>query len=139
VQGYLFGADDRATRWPAFSVMRLALGCCLVLLAAAGSHAQCALAESEILAPAGGLPDQRAYELITPPETNGALFTIRNEAEGVFETPEVSPDGESVTFNTGGLLSGMEGNGVIDAYQAIRTGDGWEVRTVEPTGAQSPS
>jgi hypothetical protein len=116
---------------------RITLVCCLWLCLLAASQVRSASAETEVLAPEGGLPDNRAYELVTPPETGGALFTVVNEALGAFETREVRPDGNSVLFNTLGLLPGMEGNGAVDAYQATRGPDGWHVTTVEPTGAQS--
>lgn len=115
----------------------LATACSIALLAAGWGSPSSAFGLSPVVAPQGGLPDNRAYELVTPPETNGALFAVRNEGEGVLETEPVRADGGSVIFNTQGLLLGMEGNGKLDAYQSVRSSAGWITKTVEPSGAQA--
>ena len=91
-------------------------------------------------APIAGLPDGRAYELVTPPDTNGRPPTaapLGAPIEG-FATSLAAPSGDSVVFETvGGALPGMNGNGVSDRYRAVRGGGGWESRIASPSGAQS--
>jgi hypothetical protein len=87
------------------------------------------------------LPDCRAYELVTPPSTNGhvphgiAFPVIR------FLTLEASPLGDKVSFVTeGGSLPGLEGgtgafNG--DPYLATRGPKGWITASSGPDGTES--
>jgi hypothetical protein len=82
------------------------------------------------------LPDCRAYELVTPSDTNG------REPVGRFitrETELAAGDGSNLLFTTfGGSLGGdLNGNGVVDGYTAERTPAGWETHLAGPTGAQS--
>lgn len=87
-----------------------------------------------------GLPDGRAYELVTPPDTNGLFprsFIGAGGGRSNFSTPLADPSGESVVFDTEGALPGTEGNGSVDAYEAIRGQGGWVSHVVSPSGAQS--
>jgi hypothetical protein len=91
---------------------------------------------------AGRLPDCRAYELVTPPDTGGHL--LRNPGipagHSGFVTPPASPDGESISFFTeGGPLPGFEGTGAFqgDGYVATRQANGWQTRRAGPSGAES--
>jgi hypothetical protein len=79
------------------------------------------------------LPDCRAYELVTPSDSNGRLV----EAITTFGLPATkqvvpselaSPTRDSVVFTTyQAALSNPKGaNGVSDAYQAERREDGWK-------------
>lgn len=90
--------------------------------------------------PSSALPDCRAYELVTPPDTNG------RPPEGVgvvgdrFATVEVSPPGDAVSFVTeGGSLPGTEGSGGFngDLYRASRTLSGWVTAGAGPSGVES--
>jgi hypothetical protein len=91
--------------------------------------------------PEPGTPDGRAYELVTPPDTNGLTPTagIGNNAFSVdFTTALVSPDGQSVSFGTeGGSLPGLEGGGFHDLYTATRGPDGWQTSFAGLNGAQA--
>jgi hypothetical protein len=91
--------------------------------------------------PSANLPDCRAYELVTP-DTNGiqpSAVTIGGSNTGAFATDLASPNGRSVIFVTsGGSLSGTDGNGTNDEYEAVRTSEGWVInRRLSPSGAQS--
>jgi Tol biopolymer transport system component len=88
------------------------------------------------------LPDCRAYELVTPADTGGVRPTAANfnEILGAFAAPLVSPSSahDSVMFQTvGGALSGSDGTGNTDRYEAIRGNDGWTSRLIGPTAAQT--
>jgi hypothetical protein len=97
--------------------------------------------------PGAGLPDGRAYELVTPPDTNGRLPTATGIGIGDgFETDLVAPagpgGGTNLLFETiGGSLPGTEGTGSIngDVYEAERGTSGWNISIAEPSGAQSQS
>lgn len=88
------------------------------------------------------LPDCRAYELVTPPETNGhaPLAIGTSVSPSLFGTPPVTADGASVSFVTvGGTLPGFEAAGGFqgDGYLASRGDTGWKSILAGPTGAES--
>jgi hypothetical protein len=87
------------------------------------------------------LPDCRAYELVTPPDTNGrpprGVGTVEN---GKFLTLAASPLGDKVSFLTeGGSLPGSEGTGGGDGdrYLATRTAGGWVTTAGGPNGTET--
>jgi hypothetical protein len=91
-------------------------------------HLQCSN-EGVRKGPSAELPDCRAYELVTPAQTNGRIPTMaemgRTNSNG-FDTDLASPDGESLTYGVdGGSLPGSEGNGFHDTYVATRGQSGW--------------
>jgi hypothetical protein len=93
------------------------------------------------IGPSAFLPNCRAYELVSPADSNG-LFPgslIGAAAErSAFDTTLASPDGESVIFDSQGTLPGDEENGgARAAYEAKRTPIGWMTQGVGPTGAQA--
>lgn len=95
--------------------------------------------------PSAELPDCRAYELVTPPDTNGRLVGAINTfgaplAAGGFPTELTSPSGLSVVYMTyvSPLFDFGEPNGVADVYQAERTAGGWAtVRKISPPGPEA--
>jgi hypothetical protein len=92
--------------------------------------------------PSARLPDCRAFELVTPPDTNGREPSAGSMglSDSSFETQLTSGDGESLLFMTpGGALPGTEGNGIQDGYEARRTAAGWQISHLGPSGAQSQS
>jgi hypothetical protein len=88
------------------------------------------------------LPDCRAYELVTPVDTNGRSPLGSNEFGGglYFSTLLASPDGSRATFRTeGGILPGSEGSGAYngDNYLARRGADGWVTESAGPSGTDA--
>jgi hypothetical protein len=95
--------------------------------------------EATRLGPSIGLPDCRAYELITPPDTNGVPpYTDISTPYGAFETLPITVDGSSVLFGVkGGALAGSGGPGSGDLYRALRGQAGWTSELVGPSAAQT--
>jgi hypothetical protein len=90
--------------------------------------------------PSAGLPDCRAYELVTPVDTNAAmpLFALKGNEIGAFDTLPIAVGGESIIFNlTGGALPGTDGTGAGDLYRATRGPAGWSTKGVGPSASQT--
>lgn len=87
------------------------------------------------------LPDCRAYELVTPPDTNDR--PVRGgeyPGENTFSTPLSSPAGDAVTFITeGGSLPGSDGAGALggDRYRSVRGTTGWSTGSAGPSGTEA--
>src|SRR5262249_19123207 len=93
---------------------------------------------------AANLPDCRAYELVTPAQTDG----LTPEATDFGGGPSLGFNdwltvqrgegaGEKLTYFTQGTLPGFEGNGVLDGYRAERNpgdhpADGWQSAIFSP-------
>lgn len=86
------------------------------------------------------LPDCRAYELVTPPDTN-ARAPLGAEGEGGGSTSrQVSPAGDKVPFRVrGGALPGLGGTGGFkgDPYLADRTPTGWSTSYIGPSATEA--
>ena len=93
------------------------------------------------IGPSVALPDCRAYELVTPANTNGHAPQAPASTVGPpFATPPVSAQGEAVGFLVvGGAIPGYPGAGAGngDPYVATRAAGGWQTASVGPSGALS--
>ena len=94
----------------------------------------------ETLAPGRQLPDDRAYELVTPPDTGAVVLSANGfgEVGSCFDTFTVAPDGDSVvSMSKGGSLSGLAVNGRWDLYESVREDSGWRTVSNSATAAQT--
>ncbi len=91
------------------------------------------------------LPDCRAYELVSPPETNGrsfqglSVFNFSN-SHNQFPSELITRQGDSLVFTTwqGPVRADDGATGTLDVYEAARTGEGWEVaRRLSPAGTEA--
>jgi hypothetical protein len=92
--------------------------------------------------PSALLPDCRAYELVTPANTNGHPPYGQENAGERFPGGFVSPDGNTVSFQVqGGLIPGLGGTSALygDPFRARRGGDGWQTETAGPDGSVATS
>jgi hypothetical protein len=86
------------------------------------------------------LPDCRAYELVTPPNTDGhPPKGLQNYAGGP-STRQTSPAGDKVGFRIeGGSLPGFDATGGLygDNYLATRTATGWSTSLSGLSGTEA--
>jgi hypothetical protein len=90
--------------------------------------------------PSALLPDCRAYELVTPPDTNGRAPIGTSREPGAFATRQVSPAGGIVPFKVeGGALPGDGGTGSLlgDPYVSSRAPSGWTTAYIGPSAAEA--
>jgi hypothetical protein len=96
------------------------------------------------------LPDCRAYELVTPAQTNGSLPYAASGAgtlSGIFSNwltvqRGLGAAGERLSYFVDGTLPGFEGNGRFDGYRAERGAgghptDGWQSTLFSPDYTES--
>jgi hypothetical protein len=88
------------------------------------------------------LPDCRAYELVTPPDTNGRAPIGTSREVNSFTNRQVSPGGEKFPFKVeGGTLPGSTGTGSQfgDPYVSSRTAGGWTTTYTGPSALEAPT
>lgn len=86
------------------------------------------------------LPDCRAYELVTPADTNGRAPRSSPLTQGALTTRHVSAAGDKVPFLVeGGSLPGFDATGSEqgDPYVATRTDAGWSTAYTGPSPADA--
>jgi hypothetical protein len=87
------------------------------------------------------LPDCRAFELVTAPDTNGRPMKGGGYAIFYpFTAQKASPNGNAITFVTeGGALPGTNGSGSLggDRYRAVRGESGWSTAQFGPTATDA--
>jgi len=129
-----------------FTVVCLAIAGLVAFLGTGASPASAAeVCPNEVFrtGPSKKLPECRAYELVTPNFTGGKPPTFESllgDLPGMFATDTVTPQGDSVVYNTfGGALSGFSGTGYVDRYRARRSAEGWVTEAVSPGGDERNS
>jgi NHL repeat-containing protein len=97
----------------------------------------------ETFASGAQLPEDRAYELVTPPDTGAVVLagTAFGESDGrdCFDLFPATADGNSVvTMSKGGSLPGLDVNGRWDLYESVRDPvEGWSTIAKSASGTQS--
>lgn len=92
------------------------------------------------IGPSANLPDCRAYELVTPPDTSGRPPRGVGTTGDRFATIEASPLGNAVSFVTeSGSLPGEGGTGGFngDLYRSLRGEAGWTTALTGPSGTET--
>ncbi len=89
-----------------------------------------------------GLPEGRAYELVTPGRTGGRVptqFPFGVNSHSLFPNTLVSADGDRLAYGVeGGGLPGIEGgNGFYETLEAVRGSEGWETRVTGPSASEA--
>jgi hypothetical protein len=87
-----------------------------------------------------GLPDCRAYELVSPSSTNGRSLSSTGFSAEKFPTLGASFEGTEANFLVrGGTIPGSGGAGAFNGtpYLATRGPNGWSSTNAGPTGVES--
>jgi hypothetical protein len=85
----------------------------------------------------GGLPDNRAYEMVTPPQKNGAL--IGDFFAGLY--PDIAEDGSRVIMDSVQCFAGSvscigQRSGEGEPFAFTRMSDGWVTTLLSPPATQ---
>jgi hypothetical protein len=90
----------------------------------------------------GKLPDDRAYELVSPPQKNSAEVGVPGPAGGAnaflsYQKIQASSgSGEAVTYTSWTSFAGPVGAPAASQYLSKRTASGWGTANISPFGSQ---
>jgi hypothetical protein len=89
----------------------------------------------------GGLSDGRGYELVTPPQKNGAILSAEFGNGGRKILPQVAEDGASVLAVSIQCFDGPASCTAVreqegEPYEFVRTPTGWVTRPLAPSATQ---
>jgi DNA-binding beta-propeller fold protein YncE len=89
----------------------------------------------------GVLPDERAYELVSPAQKNSAEVAVPGVAGGLFDERSVriqaaAGSGETVTYTSWTSFGTPEGAPSTSQYLSKRTPSGWVTENISPGGFQ---
>jgi DNA-binding beta-propeller fold protein YncE len=79
--------------------------------------------------PQPGLPDGRAYELVTPQDKNGQSITISGNVVGLDQSV-LAVDGGHVLYFSQGAFGDQTTSGLEGVFEATRTSTGWQSTSV---------
>jgi hypothetical protein len=110
----------------------------------AGAKADACPNSAVRVGPSASLPDCRAYELVSPPDTDGRWFQSLWDAgflnsSNMFPSDLITRSGDSVVFTTTNAPLGAPGaTGTLDVYQVTRSAEAWRLaRRLTPSGPES--
>jgi hypothetical protein len=84
-------------------------------------------------APVAGLPEGRAYELVSPANKGG------NDVYGNLWQTAVAPDGNAVTYSSPGAFADSRQNSISNSYIAERGSEGWTTHALTPYQGPPPA
>jgi hypothetical protein len=87
----------------------------------------------------GGLPDDRAYELVSPAQKNSAEVAVPGAAGGLFLDTNVriqaaATTGEAVTYTSWTSFGDAKAAAAASQYLSKRTAGGWSTENISPPG-----
>lgn len=120
----------RVTRIAAATVASVGFLLPLGLGAAAASADSCPNAQFRT-GPSANLPDCRAYEMVSPADTNGAPV---NPPAANSDVSAVSGDGQHVFYVSSTAFPGATSAPAFEQYLSTRTATGWTTTDLAPSG-----
>jgi hypothetical protein len=85
--------------------------------------------------PSAGLPDCRAYELVTPPFKEGAQAGLREQFP-VSQFRRVAPDGSRMILTSLGNFGDAKAASYVNHYELVRSPSGWTEKNIDLPGTE---